>query len=61
MEVNMKNTKKLFLIAVAALLVTGCVKVPKLENGEEVFAELDGKQYTANELYEDLKSNYGVN
>lgn len=53
--------KKLFLVLVASLLVTGCVKTPKLENGEEVVASLDGKQISANELYEELKGTYGSN
>ena len=42
------------------LLLTGCGKIPKLENGEEVVAELDGKSFTANELYDDLKTSYGT-
>lgn len=36
-------------------------KIPKLESGQEVIAEVDGKQFTANDLYESLKSQYGSN
>ncbi|MBR1376559.1 MAG: peptidylprolyl isomerase [Bacilli bacterium] len=52
--------KKLFVVLVASLLVTGCVKTPKLESGEEILAEIDGKQYTANDLYEKMKDSYGT-
>lgn len=57
----MKNIKKILMVLIASVLVTGCVKTPKLENGEEILAEIDGKQYTANDLYNELKSSYGVN
>ena len=56
----MKNTKKLLVIALGALLITGCVKTPKLENGEEILASIDGKDYTANELYTKMKESYGT-
>ena len=45
----MKNTKKILMVLIASMLVTGCVKTPKLENGEEILAEINGKQYTAND------------
>lgn len=51
--------KKLLVALLASLLITGCVKAPKLENGEEVVASVDGKQYTANDLYAELKKQYG--
>ena len=56
----MKNTKKLLVVALGTLLITGCVKTPKLENGEEILASIDGKDYTANELYTKMKENYGT-
>ena len=56
----MKNTKKILVIALGALLITGCVKTPKLENGEEILASIDGKEYTANELYTKMKETYGT-
>ena len=43
-----------------AVTLTGCGKVPKLENGEEVIASIDGKQFTANELYNELKKQGGA-
>lgn len=55
--------KKKFLIlscCVLALLVTACGKnTPKLKNGEEVVASIDGKKYTADELYKELKGTAG--
>lgn len=52
--------KKLLTIIACTLLLTGCGKIPKLENGEEVVAELEGKSFTANELYEELKKSTGT-
>lgn len=46
-------------ICLAATL-TGCGKVPKLQNGEEVIASIDGKDFTANELYNELKKQGGA-
>ena len=52
--------KRLLSIFACVLLLTGCGQIPKLENGEEVIAELDGKSFSANELYDDLKNAYGT-
>ena len=53
--------KKKFLgIMCAFVLVTGCSKAPKISNGEEVIASIDGKDFTANELYESMKDQYGT-
>ena len=53
--------KKILLSTLAcAFLLTGCGTIPKLENGEEVVAEIDGKSFTANDLYLKLKSYYGT-
>lgn len=55
--------KKLLALAMATLIAfgaTGCVKTPKLENGEEILAEIDGKKFTARDLYDSLKSEYGT-
>lgn len=52
--------KKIMMVLVASLLLTGCVKTPKLENGEEILAEIEGKQYTASDLYTELKKSYGT-
>ena len=51
--------KKVVLMLVFSLfIVTGCGKVPKLKNGEEVFIQVDGKNVSANDVYEDLKVKY---
>lgn len=52
--------KKLLITLACGLLLTGCGKIPKLENGEEVVAEIDGAKFTADELYKDMKSTYGA-
>lgn len=59
----MKKIKKNLLIASLCsilVLTAGCSKIPKLENGQEVVASIDGKQVVAEELYEELKSQYGT-
>lgn len=54
--------KKKFLIVLGALiLLTGCGKVPKLQDGKEVVASIDGYDLTAEELYEKLKEAGGLN
>lgn len=56
----MKKKKLLIgLISLCVLATTGCGKIPKLENGEEVVASLDGKNFTANDLYNELKKQGG--
>ncbi|MEG2322066.1 MAG: peptidylprolyl isomerase [Bacilli bacterium] len=52
--------KYLLLLLCIPLLLTGCKKVPKLENGQEIVAQIDGKQFTANELFDALKKDYGT-
>lgn len=54
--------KKLIVLGLSSLLLlTGCGKeVPKLENGQEVVAEIEGEQVTADELYSALKDQYGT-
>lgn len=55
--------KKKFLIlscCILALMVTACGKnTPKLKNGEEVVVSIKGKDYTADDLYKELKGTYG--
>ncbi len=56
----MKKKKLLIgLISLGVLATTGCGKIPKLENGEEVVASLDGKNFTAKDLYNELKKQGG--
>lgn len=54
--------KKVLVLSLCAflLLVTGCGKVPKLANGEEVVAKVDGKEVTADDIYKELKKSGGT-
>lgn len=56
----MKKKLLVGLISLGVLATTGCGKIPKLENGEEVVASLNGKDFTANELYNELKKQGGA-
>ena len=51
--------KTLYMIAVIGLLATTACGNPKLKNGDEVVAKIDGEEYTANDLYEEMKGQYG--
>lgn len=54
--------KKLLVVSLCAVMLTlsGCGKVPKLKNGEEVAASIDGKKFSAEELYKEMKQYYGT-
>lgn len=52
--------KKILGIIFAMVMITGCSKSPKISNGEEVIASVDGKDFTANELYDSMKNQYGT-
>lgn len=53
--------KYLYLCLVICLLVvTGCGKIPTLQNGEELVASIDGKEISAEELYKELKKKQGT-
>ena len=51
--------KALYIVAVLSLVVATACGNPKLKNGEEVVAKIDDKEFTAEELYEELKGQYG--
>lgn len=52
--------KKILILSIClCTLLTGCGKSAKLKNGEEVVAKLKGKTITANDLYNELKSQGG--
>ena len=51
--------KALYLVAVLGLVLTTACGNPKLKNGEEVIAKIEGKKYTADNLYKELKGKYG--
>lgn len=57
----MKNNKIVSIFLIGVLLLTaGCAKTPKLENGKEVFASIEGYKITADELYAELKERGGL-
>ncbi len=52
--------KKILGIMCALVMLTGCSKSVKISNGDEVIASVDGKDFTANELYDAMKEQYGT-
>lgn len=54
--------RKIGIIALCSLMLlsTGCGKVAKLKNGQEVVASIDGKKFTADDLYKELKKQGGT-
>lgn len=49
-------------LLIATLIFVLCTKkVPKTKDGDEIVASLNGKNITAQELYESLKETYGAN
>ena len=56
-----KNTIKLVgTTAAVLLLVTGCGKVPKLENGQDAVITLSGKNISVDTLYGEMKDRYAL-
>lgn len=55
--------KKLFALFLcsAFLCTTGCGHKVELKDGKEVVASVDGNKITAEELFDELKSQYGTN
>ena len=51
--------KALYVVAALSLILATACGNPKLKNGEEVVAKVNNKEYTAEELYEELKGQYG--
>lgn len=53
--------KKLIItICICTLLLSGCKKEAKLANGEEAVVHINGKDFSADDLYKKLKSSYGT-
>ena len=52
--------KYLLLLLCIPLLITGCKQIPKLQDGKQVVVELNGKQFSAEELFDALKEDYGT-
>lgn len=61
MKGRTKVRKTLLTLGVCVLVFTlvGCGQSAKLKNGEEVVATIDGKKYTADDLYKELKKQGG--
>jgi len=55
----MKKTLLTLGVFVLVLGLVGCGKTPTLKNGEEIIAEVDGKKFTVEDLYEKLKAQGG--
>ncbi len=54
--------KRILLITTIASLfiLSGCNKVPKLANGQELAAKVNGKDITVEEVYDRLRKQYGT-
>lgn len=54
--------KKLFICAIACVLLTGCgSKIPTLKNGEEALIEFgNGDKISVNEVWNEVKETYGL-
>ena len=46
-------------VGILVLGLVGCGKTPTLKNGEEIIAEVNGKKFTVEDLYEKLKTQGG--
>lgn len=56
-----KNTVKLVGISMALMLaVTGCGKVPKLENGQDAVVTLNGENISVDTLYNEMKDKFAL-
>lgn len=59
-----ENSRNLILGVICVLLIANIIMIVlghqvKLENGKEVIASIDGKKYTAEDLFDKLKGKYG--
>ena len=52
--------KLLISMLVVLLCVTGCGKVPKLENGQDAVVTLKGKDISVDSLYGEMKDRYAL-
>lgn len=56
----MKNKVLILSCCLLMLVTTACGKtIPKTKNGEEIVATINGKDFTADELYLEMKESYG--
>lgn len=56
----MKKKLLLLTISMMILFTTACGNKVKLKDGKEVIASVDGKDFTAEELFDKLKDTYGT-
>lgn len=57
----MKKTLKLFgITALVVVLVTGCGKVPKLENGQDAVVKVKNGDISVDKLYDEMKDKYAL-
>lgn len=56
----MKKLTKIFVVGLASLSLVGCGKVAKLKNGEDAVLTIKNGGISADELYSELKENYGA-
>lgn len=66
MEVIKANATLIFLCLICALLIVNIVLIAlghkvKLSDGKEIVASIDGREITADELYESVKETHGTN
>ena len=52
------KTMLIITICVMLVAVTGCDKVPQLENGQELIVEMEGINITVDELFDQMKDRY---
>lgn len=53
--------KKLLLLAITAVLLSGCGKEAKLSNGEDAVVSFDGEmKISINDLYDEIKDKYAI-
>lgn len=55
-----KITKLSIILLCLPLVLVGCKKVPTLQDGKQVVAEINGKQFTAEDLFDALKERGGM-
>lgn len=56
----MKKNKRILTILACGIVLCGCAKSPKLADGKEVVATIDGKEVVAEDLYAEMKDSYGT-
>ncbi len=56
----MKRKVMGFALIASLFVLSGCNKIPKLANGQELVAKIDGKEITVEEVYDNLRKPYGT-